>query len=143
RHLYILRIGEINVGPTISVVVNDSDTSTHRLDDEFLFGAGEMLELNSSGRGDVHQFGVAYTNYWSGWLCWRCRRGWLGFLRRLVLCPPSCRNQKYYEQFRERVLESSSQIRHRIRGFAKLGYHSLTEILIVSILAHVTGENPS
>ncbi len=55
RHLDAKSVGEINVGPTVAVIVDEGDAATHGFDDVFLLGAGDVLELDSRGGGDVDE----------------------------------------------------------------------------------------
>jgi hypothetical protein len=65
RHFNSLRVGEVNVGPAIAIVVDERHASTHRLDNEFLLGAGVMIELNSCGGCDVDQFWIVGSGRFS------------------------------------------------------------------------------
>src|SRR6185437_1052078 len=55
RHGNTRRIGEVNIEPAVAVVVEQSNTTAHRLDDVLLLWAGEMLEVNAGRGRDVHQ----------------------------------------------------------------------------------------
>ena len=47
------RVGEVDVGVAVAVVVDEGDAATHGFDDVFLVGAGEVLEVDVGGGGDV------------------------------------------------------------------------------------------
>src|SRR5262249_27086005 len=40
------RVGEIDVGPAVAVVIDDDDAAAHGFDDVLLFRRGEMLEID-------------------------------------------------------------------------------------------------
>ncbi len=58
RHLDGLRVGEINVGPAVAIVVDERHASAHRLDDELLLGAGVMIEMDSGGGCNVDELRI-------------------------------------------------------------------------------------
>ena len=66
RHLHALRIGEVDVGPAVAVVVDEGHAAAHRLDDVFLFRAGEMFEGDAGGSGDVDQLRIGLVIPWPG-----------------------------------------------------------------------------
>jgi hypothetical protein len=53
RHGYAGSVGEINIRPAIAVIIDQRNTTAHGLHNIFLVGAGEMLEVDVRGGGDV------------------------------------------------------------------------------------------
>src|ERR1700733_1014485 len=53
RHSHCRRIGEVNIRPTVTIIVKQQDTSAHRFNDVFFFGIGRVFEIDSSLSGDV------------------------------------------------------------------------------------------
>jgi len=51
RHLDGLRVGEIDVGPAVAIVIDERHASAHRLDNELLLRAGVMIEVDTGGGG--------------------------------------------------------------------------------------------
>ena len=58
RHVDGLGVGEVDVGPAVAVIVDEGDAAAHGFDDEFLFGAGVVVEANAGGGSDVDELGV-------------------------------------------------------------------------------------
>jgi hypothetical protein len=56
-HFHTLGVGEINVRPAISIIVNKCHSTTHGFHDEFLLRAGKVLEMHAGGAGDVRNLG--------------------------------------------------------------------------------------
>ena len=54
-HRYAGGVGEVDVQPTIAVVVEESNASAHGFDDVLLIGTGEMLEADLCRGGDVDE----------------------------------------------------------------------------------------
>src|ERR1051325_9624611 len=48
-HIDIGGVGEVNVRPSITVVVDEGDTAAHRFDDVFLVGGSEVVEVDLGG----------------------------------------------------------------------------------------------
>ena len=54
-HVHALRVGEINIGPSVAIKINQSDAAAHRLHNVFLFGAGKVIEFDARRIGDVRE----------------------------------------------------------------------------------------
>ena len=58
RRFDCLCVGEVNIGPAVTVVIDKCNACTHRLDDEFLLRARQMLKVNSCGSGNIDEFRI-------------------------------------------------------------------------------------
>src|ERR1035437_1964513 len=53
RHLYALGVGEVDIGPSVAVIIDESNASAHRLHNIFLLWTRKMIELDAGRIGDV------------------------------------------------------------------------------------------
>src|SRR5208282_42943 len=54
-HFHALRVGEINVGPAVAIVIDQRHSSAHRLRNIFCLGTRHVLEMDASGSRNVDQ----------------------------------------------------------------------------------------
>ena len=54
RHIHALRVGKVNIGPSIAVIVNERNASAHRLHNVFLLRTRKMIEFDARRIGDIH-----------------------------------------------------------------------------------------
>jgi hypothetical protein len=55
RHRYRRCIGEVNVGPSVAIIVEDKHAAAHRLDNVLFVGIGDVGELDAGLVSDVDQ----------------------------------------------------------------------------------------
>src|SRR6185369_8825594 len=58
RRFDCLCVGEVNIGPAVTVVVDESNARAHRLDDELLLWTRQVFKVNSGGSRNIHQFRI-------------------------------------------------------------------------------------
>src|ERR1700691_5582548 len=73
RHVDSGRIGEVNVGPAVAIIVDERHSPAHRLHDVLFRGRRKMIELDLGGARDVDQLGNLRVGRWRGRLV-----SWLG-----------------------------------------------------------------
>ena len=89
RHVDAGGIGKVNVGPAVAVIVDERDSTAHRLHDVLLGRGRQMIKLNFRGAGDVDELGNLRV---------RRRRGLIGWSRGRVLGSAGMRGAEDCEQ---------------------------------------------
>jgi len=51
------RVGEVDVGPSVAIVVDEDDTAAHGFDDVFLERGGAVFEGDARGCGNIFKLG--------------------------------------------------------------------------------------
>ena len=51
-------IGKVDVGPAVAIMIDEGDSTAHRLHDVLLGRRGQMIKLNFCGARDVDELGI-------------------------------------------------------------------------------------